>query len=98
MITTKLQKKLLELQKAGDKEKVSVLRYLLSQVKNKEIELRANGEKISKEQVVAITEKQLKQRKETAQLYKDAGRDDLAEKDQREVEILSELLKYVKSQ
>lgn len=93
----KLQKKLFELQKAGDKEKVAVLRYLLSKVKNKQIELRAKEETISKEGVVQIIRKQMKQRDESAELYRQGNREELAEKEEREKEILAEFLEYVQN-
>lgn len=97
MDLTKLQKKVFEFQKSGETEKVSVLRYLLSKIKNKQIDLRTEDRGLEKSDVVKIIEKQMKQRKESAEMYREGNRGDLADKELREREILSDLLDYVKN-
>ena len=97
MDLTKLQKKVFELQKSGDKERVSVLRYLLSKIKNKEIEFRGEDKELEKDDVLKIIEKQMKQRDESAELYRQGSREELAEKEEREKEILAEFLEYVQN-
>ena len=97
MDLTKLQKKVFELQKSGDKERVSVLRYLLSKIKNKEIEFRGEDKKLEKDDVLKIIKKQMKQRDESAELYRQGSREELAEKEEREKEILAEFLEYVQN-
>lgn len=97
MDLTKLQKKVFEFQKSGETEKVSVLRYLLSKIKNKQIDLRTEDRGLEKSDVVKIIEKQIKQRKESAEIYREGSREELADKELREREILSDLLDYVKN-
>ena len=97
MDLTKLQKKVFELQKSGDKERVSVLRYLLSKIKNKEIEFRGEDKELEKDDVLKIIKKQMKQRDESAELYRQGSREELAEKEEREKEILAEFLEYVQN-
>jgi uncharacterized protein len=91
------QKKLIEYQKSGQKDKVSVLRYLLASLKNREIELRVDGVDLSKEDVLKIIKKQIKQHKESVEIYKNAGREDLEKKEAGELEILEELLSFAES-
>lgn len=95
MTVADLQKKLYESQKAGDALRVGVLRYLLSAMKNKEIELRAEGKTLSEEDVRKVISKQIKQRNDSIESYKSGGRQDLADKEQSEREILEELLANV---
>lgn len=97
MYVKELQKKVFEYQKAGDKDRVSVLRYLLSQIKNKEIEMRVDGCTPSKEDIVQIIRKQIKQRQQSADLYRQGKREELAEKEEHEKELLAEILEYVKN-
>jgi len=97
MLTKELQKKVFECQKAGDTERVSVLRYLLAQIKNKEIELRVEGRTPDKEDVVKIILKQMKQRKQSADLYRQGGREEMAKKEEHERELLSEILEYAEN-
>jgi len=95
MVLTDLQKKVFEYAKAGDTEKVSVLRFLISALKNKEIEFRVEGKQLSVEDATKVTLKQIKQRKESVEIYKNAGREDLYKKEARELEILEELLEFI---
>jgi hypothetical protein len=97
MVLSDLQKQLFEYSKARDAERVSVLRFLISALKNKEIDLRAEGKQLLVEDSIKVTEKQIKQRKESIEIYKNAGREDLRSKEARELEILEELLNLIKS-
>jgi uncharacterized protein YqeY len=97
MVLIDLQKKLFEYSKAGDAERVSVLRFLISALKNKEIDLRTEGVQLSVEDAVKVTQKQIKQRKESVEIYGKAGREDLKKKEARELEILEELLALISS-
>ncbi len=69
--------------------KLSVLRMLVSAIRNKEISERKGGEaELSDDQVIAVIKSEVKKRKDSAQTYKQGGRDDLAEKEEKEIEIL----------
>ncbi len=69
--------------------RVSVLRFLLSALHNKEIEKK--GE-LTDEEVVSVIQKQIKLRKEAIENYQKGKRDDLAKKEREEKEILSNYL------
>lgn len=59
--------------KAKDMQTVSTLRYLLSKIKNQQIELRAKGEEVTEEGVQRIIKKLIKQRKEAIEGYTKVG-------------------------
>ena len=75
--------------KSGDKEKASALRILVAKLKDQEIKLR---KEISDEDTFKIIKTLVKQRKEAAQIYLNAGRSELAEKENFEIDIL---IKYL---
>jgi len=70
-------------------EEVSVLRFLLADLHNKEIEKR--GELVD-EEVIAVLQKQMKIRKEAVEGFKLGKREDLANKEKAEAGILSKYL------
>jgi uncharacterized protein YqeY len=75
--------------KAKKADEVSVLRFLLADLHNREIEKK--GE-LSDEEVVAVIRKQVKQGKEAIEEFKKGERNDLAQKESHEIGILSKYL------
>ena len=75
--------------RAKDKFKLSVIRMILSSVKNEAIN---KGSKLEDSEVLEIVSRELKQRKDSLQEFKQAGRDDLADKLQLEIEVISNYL------
>ena len=78
-----------------DKDKVLTLRLIISALKDKEIEKRGAGVKdtsIKDDDVITVFNKMLKQRRESLEIYKKASRDDLAEKESKEINIIQEFL------
>ncbi len=71
--------------KAGDKEKVSTLRLLLSAVKNEEIRL---GGELDEARFLQLVQKAIKQRGESAEQYRKGDRLELAEREEREADLL----------
>ncbi|WP_410211170.1 GatB/YqeY domain-containing protein [Aquirhabdus sp.] len=70
-------------------DRLSVLRGVQAAIKQIEVDTR---EELDDARVLALLEKQLKQRKESISAYTNAGRDDLAQKEQFELEVISEFL------
>jgi len=70
-------------------DRLSVLRGVQAAIKQIEVDTR---EELDDARVLALLEKQLKQRKESISAYTNAGRDDLAKKEQFELEVISEFL------
>jgi hypothetical protein len=75
--------------KAKKAAEVSVLRFLLADLHNREIEKK--GE-LTDGEVVATIRKQVKLRKESVAAFKKGKRDDLVQKEREEIEILSKYL------
>ena len=75
--------------KEGDGAKRDTLRMLDSMIKNTEIEKMKKKEGLSDEEVQAVIARAIKQRRDSMELYKVGGREDLAEKEAKEIEILS---------
>lgn len=76
--------------KAGNSADAGVLGLIISQLKNREIEKRATGssEPLSDEEVLDVLGKEAKKRKEAIELYIQGGRQDLADKEKNELDLL----------
>ena len=75
--------------RAKDMATVTVIRGLQAAIKQIEVDERIE---LDDAQVLAVIEKQIKQRKESIKAFSGAGRDDLASKEQAEVEFISQFL------
>jgi len=75
--------------KERDSLALSALRMALAAVKNREIELRGA---LTDEAVARVLGTMIKQRREAADLYRKGGRPELAEKEEREIAVLSAYL------
>jgi len=84
-----IQAELKTAMKAGEKEAVSTLRLLLNEIKNEAIRV---GAEVDEAGFLAIVRKGVKQRKESAEQYREGGREELAEKEEREASLLGSYL------
>lgn len=75
--------------KARELEKVKVLRNIQSVIKQIEIDRQTELDDAG---VLEILQKQLKQRQESLTVFQDNGRDDLAQKEQFEIDIINEFM------
>ncbi len=71
--------------KAAEKLKVSTLRMVLAEIKNAEI---SKGDQLSEAEIEEVIGRELKKRREAIPMYRDGGREELAEKEILEAEIL----------
>ncbi|MDR9416802.1 MAG: GatB/YqeY domain-containing protein [Gracilimonas sp.] len=79
--------------KAKEQDKLRVLRSLKAKLMEKEISERQGGEaKLTDEQAVEVLMKAAKQRKESIEQFEEGGRDDLAENEKKELEIIEAYL------
>jgi uncharacterized protein len=79
--------------KGKNAERVLTLRLIVSQKKDKEIELRTGEQKdILDSDITNILNKMMKQRKESIEMYEKGGRADLVEKERLEINIIEEFL------
>jgi hypothetical protein len=83
------QEKLKESMFAKDELKTSVLRMLLSAINYYEIQKGGAGYEATEEDILSVIQNQVKQRKDSIEQYNNAGRKELADKEQKELEILN---------
>jgi len=100
----KIEQDFKEAFKAKEEARVSVLRLLLAAIKNRELEKRTKlsksepAEKLSElskltdEEIISVLSGEVKKRKEAIDQYKQGGREELAQKEKIEMEILAAYL------
>lgn len=82
-----------EAMKAKQKDRLQVLRSIKAKLMEKEISERKGGEaKLTDEQAVEVLMKAAKQRKESIEQFEEGGREDLAENEKNELEIIEAYL------
>ena len=76
--------------KSGDAARAGVLRMMVSEIKNKEIEKRtAGGDSVlSDEEIMDVLRKEVKKRRESADLFRQGNRADLAEGEEKEIALI----------
>lgn len=78
-----------EAMKAKDSLRLNAIRMAKSSIKNKEIEAR---KEFNNQEIIGVLSSLVKQRRESAQLYRDGGREDLAAKEEQELAVIQEFL------
>ena len=88
-----IEEKLNEALKSKDRNTYPTLRLVVSAIKDAEIAGRTKGQKeISDSELTAILRKMIKQRNESCEVYKKAGRNELLENEKKEIEVISVFL------
>mgnify|MGYP000431788708 CR=1 FL=1 len=85
-----IQDKLKQFLKQGDKLKLTTTRSIISAITNEEKQ--TSNSVVDSNKIISIIESLIKQRKQAIELYQSSNRKDLAEKEQKEVDILKEFL------
>ena len=75
--------------KAKDKPRLGVLRLITAAIKQREVDEQIS---LDDNQVLAVLEKMVKQRKDSIAQYEKAGRDELAQQEASEISIIQEYL------
>lgn len=75
--------------RARDSARLGTLRYLQAAINQKEVDERRE---LSNEEILAIIERQVKQRRESVAAFEEAGRTDTAKKEHAEIAVLQEFL------
>lgn len=75
--------------RSGDKRRLGVIRLILAAIKQREVDERIE---LDDTQILVVLDKMLKQRRESLNIYEQAGRDDLAEQETFELGILQTYL------
>lgn len=85
----RLQQDLNAARKAQDRASVTLLGTIISDTRNREIELRRD---LTDDDVVEVLRRGIKKRRESMEMYQKGGRADLAQTEQRESELLGRYL------
>jgi len=88
-IKDKLTQEMKSAMKNKQKERLGVIRTLLAAVKQREVDERIE---VDDSILLAILDKQLKQRKESAKIYREANRNELAENEEFEMSVIQDFL------
>lgn len=75
--------------KSGDKDRLKVLRLLLADIKRVEIDSR---QELDEPGTLSVIEKAVKQRRDSIEQFRSGGRDDLADAEQAELEVINDYL------
>ena len=94
MLREQIKSELVAAMKAKDEAKVSTLRMIGATLKDKDIAARPSGKTdgISDDEILSMFQTMIKQRRESIELYEKGGRSDLADKEKKEIEIISAFL------
>lgn len=84
-----LENDLKEALRSKDERRKTTLRLALAAIHNAEI---AKGKALEEGEVLAVLSKEAKQRRESAALFAEGGREDLLDQEKKELEILTEYL------
>ena len=89
MLRNNFKTELQNAMKSKDTVKVSTLRLILAAVKDRDLESRSKGnaDEISDSEILEILSKMVKQRIETSNIYKKANRLELAESEEKEMNL-----------
>jgi hypothetical protein len=89
MLKQRIQDDMKSAMKSGDKRRLGVIRLIMAAIKQREVDERIE---LDDEQVLAVLDKMVKQRRDSITQYEQAGRDELAEQEKFEIEVLQEYL------
>ena len=92
-LRNQIEEKLNQALKAKDKNTYPTLRLVVSAIKDAEIAERSKGQKeMTDGDITAILKKMIKQRNESCEVYKKAGRNELLENETQEIEVINAFL------
>ncbi len=75
--------------RAKDKERLGTIRLILAAIKQREVDERIE---LDDTQVLVVLDKMVKQRRDSIKQYTDAGRDELAAKEESEIAVIQAYL------
>lgn len=93
MIRDEIKDATIAAMKAGDKETVGTLRLAQAAIKNRDIELRTGAKPSDDDALVTeVLQKMIKQRRESADIYRTGGREDRAAVEEAEIAVIERFL------
>lgn len=95
----RIQQAMKDAMKSGEKRRLSTLRLVTAAIKDRDIAARvdekghATGrDRVDDNDILALLQKMIKQRRESAEIYRQGGREELAEQENQEIAIIEEFL------
>ncbi len=85
----RLESDMVKAAKARDSERLGAIRFVRSQTKNRQIELRRE---LKDEDVVEVLSRIAKQHRESIEQFQEGGRDELVEHERRQLSVIEEYL------
>ncbi len=93
MLRDDLQNALKESMKNKDMTTVSAVRLIIAGMKEKDVDARGRGqEKATDTELLSMMQGMIKQRKDSIKMYLDGNRQDLADKEQSEINVIERFL------
>lgn len=99
MIRDAIKAATVQAMKAKDKERTAALRQISAKIKDRDIEERTSETTIDDDVLVtSVLQKMAKQRRESIQMYRDGGREELAANEEAELGVIEEFLPQMMSE
>ncbi|MBI2038684.1 MAG: GatB/YqeY domain-containing protein [Candidatus Niyogibacteria bacterium] len=92
MIKEKLENDLKNALKAGESRRVSVLRMVVSAIRNKEIEKQKKDTGLSDDESIAVLQTEVRKRRDSVAEFEKGGRPELAAQEKTEIEMIQPYL------
>jgi len=93
MIRDDIKAALVSAMKGGDREGTATIRLIQSAIKNRDIELRTASQQPDDDQLITeVLQKMIKQRRESVDLYRKGGREELAAREEAEIVVIERFL------
>ncbi|OWV70149.1 glutamyl-tRNA amidotransferase [Rhizobium sp. R634] len=93
MLRDQLATQLKEAMKAKDSERLSTVRLIQAAIKDRDIANRGTGkEQASEDEILQILAKMVKQRDESAKIYEENARPELAAKERAEIAVIQDFM------
>lgn len=89
-LRSRLDSAFIEAQKAKDALRLSVFRMVKAEIKNKEIDKKQI--KLTEDEIIQVINSAIKKRRESVEMFQKGGRQDLVDKESKEISILLEFL------
>ena len=93
-LRTQIDEKYKSAFKLKNTDEINTLRLIRNAIKNKDIEIRSskNADPINDQQILNILQSMVKQRRDSIESFKTASRNDLIDKERKEIEIINMFL------
>jgi len=94
-LVDEIQKDMYKAMKEKEKERINALRNIIGKLKYRYID---KGDKLTEQEKIKVIQSLAKQRRESIEMYKQGGRNDLVETETKELSIIEEYLPQAMSE